>query len=60
MKSFAGISKTLKKYFLLETDENGKIKILIYLSNNNNENKQNEIISLNSIEIKNENYNNKI
>ena len=60
MKSFAGISKTLKKYFLLETDENGKIKILIYLSNNNNENKQNEIISLNSTEIKNENYNNKI
>ena len=45
-------SKTIKKYFLLEQDENEKIKILINLSNNKN--KQNEIISLNLTEIKNE------
>ena len=45
-------SKTIKKYFFLEQDENEKIKILFNLSNNKN--KQNEIISLNLTEIKNE------
>ena len=38
----------------MEQDENGKIKILINLSNNNNKNKPNEIISLGSKEIENE------
>ena len=41
----------------MEQDENGKIKILINLSNNYNKNKPNEIISLDSTEIKNEKEN---
>ena len=50
------ISETIKKYFPLgwEQKEIGKIKILINLSNNYNNNKPNEIISLVSTEIKNE------
>ena len=51
------VSEIIKKNFPLEQDENVKIKILINLSNNYNKNKPNEIISLDSTEIKNEKEN---